>query len=263
MGDKMPNYTTEDCKKFLIEQYPDTQEKKWKRTKKYKDESGVVCRDFSYGEEYTVTLQETTHGLIEKQNMEYIVENNLPARFDSVSISQMLFGGELSTINPSDSYEKKFLHVLENGIDWQASEGKRSAFDFAKNIDFIKFTKDCDSKGINLANNFLDHVYASIMFIFEMDETYMPHHITTKGFDDSYLDLLEIQRKIENGYNKNQLPIILKRETINGVLSTIEETRSMMDCEGQDEDMDEDTCNKVLNDMAKIFKKHLTKSPKP
>ena len=259
----MSNYTTEDCKKFLTEQYPNTLEKKWKRTKKYKDEGGIVCRDFSYDNKHNVTLQETRHGLIEKQNMEYIIEKNLPSHYTGISINEMLFGGGATKVKQSSSYEEKFMHVIENGIDWEAPEQQRSSFDFSKNIDFKKLTKECETKNFNLAQNFLDHVYSCVMFIYELDETYMPHHIATSDFHDSYVDLLEVQKKIEAGYKANNLQINLDKEVINGLLSTIEATKQMASFEDDEGDLDEETCMAIMDDMAKTYKKHLTKSPKP
>lgn len=63
------SYTTEQCKAFLIqyflEQQPaiQTQEKEWKRTKKYKNEQGAWLRDFIHPVIGALTLLESEQGL--------------------------------------------------------------------------------------------------------------------------------------------------------------------------------------------------------
>lgn len=54
----MTKITTEDCKLFLQQQYPDLVAKLWKRIKKYKNEQGVWCRDFEHGSGLSITLLE-------------------------------------------------------------------------------------------------------------------------------------------------------------------------------------------------------------
>lgn len=58
----MSKITTEDCKAWLTKEYPELNEKKWKRLKKYKTDSGVWVRDFSNGD-FQVSLQEVSGGL--------------------------------------------------------------------------------------------------------------------------------------------------------------------------------------------------------
>lgn len=65
----MSEIKTEDCKKFLIDFFNEpnttgliksTSEKEWKRTKKYKNEKGVLCRDFMHQQLGSFTIGENT-----------------------------------------------------------------------------------------------------------------------------------------------------------------------------------------------------------
>lgn len=61
----MSKITTNDCKNKLVDLFPDTESKDWKRTKKYKNEDGLYCRDFENhisGE--TATLLESNNQLV-------------------------------------------------------------------------------------------------------------------------------------------------------------------------------------------------------
>lgn len=59
-------YSTEDCKKYLVTIYTDTEEKGWKRVKKYNDEEKRVARDFEYKDGRKATILETPEGLKDK-----------------------------------------------------------------------------------------------------------------------------------------------------------------------------------------------------
>ena len=54
----MSKITTEDCKQYLTEQFPELSAKDWKRTRKYKDDNSCWCRDFSHKTGITTTLIE-------------------------------------------------------------------------------------------------------------------------------------------------------------------------------------------------------------
>lgn len=59
-------YSTDDCKKYLVTIYTDTEEKGWKRVKKYNDNEKRVARDFEYKDGRKVTVVETPEGLKDK-----------------------------------------------------------------------------------------------------------------------------------------------------------------------------------------------------
>lgn len=53
----MPKITTDDCKNFLVSQFPETTSKSWKRTKKYRDEQGNWVRIFENDEKQVFVLE--------------------------------------------------------------------------------------------------------------------------------------------------------------------------------------------------------------
>lgn len=59
----MSKITTEDCKNFLLQKYPDLAVKSWKRIKKYKNEQGHWCRDFEHATGVAITLFEINDAL--------------------------------------------------------------------------------------------------------------------------------------------------------------------------------------------------------
>lgn len=54
----MSKVTTEDCKLFLLDLYKDKKVTEWKRIRKFKDENGDSCRDFSHSDGTYLTLIE-------------------------------------------------------------------------------------------------------------------------------------------------------------------------------------------------------------
>jgi len=54
----MSKITTEDCKLFLFDIYKDKKVTEWKRIRKFKDENGDSCRDFSHSDGTSLTLIE-------------------------------------------------------------------------------------------------------------------------------------------------------------------------------------------------------------
>ena len=54
----MSNISTEDCKDFLVSKFPHSKRALWKRERKYKNDSGDWCRDFSNPDVGNVSLVE-------------------------------------------------------------------------------------------------------------------------------------------------------------------------------------------------------------
>jgi hypothetical protein len=69
LGDYMSKISTDDCKDFLMKTYPDSNRTKWKRVSKYKDDHGLVCRDFNNPTVGDVTLIEVNDTLELKQSV--------------------------------------------------------------------------------------------------------------------------------------------------------------------------------------------------
>lgn len=57
-------FSTDDCKNLLVEKFPDTSSKEWKRVKKYKNDGKVVCRDFEHAVKGIVVIAEKDSQLI-------------------------------------------------------------------------------------------------------------------------------------------------------------------------------------------------------
>ena len=70
----MSKLSTDDCKDFLMTTYPDSTRTKWKRVSKYKDDNGLVCRDFNNPTVGDVTLVEVNGVLELKQSVVVAVE---------------------------------------------------------------------------------------------------------------------------------------------------------------------------------------------
>ena len=63
----MSKITTDDCKNFLMEHYPDSGKSKWKRVSKYKDDVGLWCREFNHPSVGDITIIENNGTLSLKQ----------------------------------------------------------------------------------------------------------------------------------------------------------------------------------------------------
>jgi len=70
----MSKLSTDDCKDFLMTTYPDSSRTKWKRVSKYKDDNGLVCRDFNNPTVGDVTLVEVNGVLELKQSVVVAIE---------------------------------------------------------------------------------------------------------------------------------------------------------------------------------------------
>ena len=44
----MSKLSTDDCKDFLMQHYPDSKRTQWKRVSKYKDDTGCVCHTYCH-----------------------------------------------------------------------------------------------------------------------------------------------------------------------------------------------------------------------
>lgn len=232
IGEILLSYSTDDCKDFLIQLHPGTDKKDWKRIRKYKNELGQVARDFVCGG-LSQTLVETSNGLqipslsILGQNA--IQSTTLPDNYQDYlnqeDFELTIFGNTSHTNKHLTSDYEKFKHVLRYGIDWNDAEGKRSLYDFSQSLDFNTIVLQ--------DKTLLDYsiLYASGMlcFIYDLDETYMPHHCTQKNFDDSLPDLNHVISRIKEAYLANNMPLIVQQEYIDECLKWMDGIDEMMD----------------------------------
>lgn len=72
----MSKITTEDCKKYLAEKFPDLQSKDWKRIKKYKDDNNYWCRDFDHKSGATAIIIEINDNIHLKDSASSVAVRN-------------------------------------------------------------------------------------------------------------------------------------------------------------------------------------------
>lgn len=72
----MSKITTEDCKQYLLEKFPELSVKDWKRNKKYKDEQGNWCRDFEHKSGATAIIVEINDNIYLKDSATSVAVRN-------------------------------------------------------------------------------------------------------------------------------------------------------------------------------------------
>lgn len=220
------SYSTDDCKNFLIQLYPTTNKKNWRRTRKYTNEQGQVARDFIC-EHIHQTIVETPLGLqayTQPVPKLLALPNNYEDYLNQEDAEMTLFGDNPNTNTHLTNDYEKFKHVLRYGIDWNLPEGSRSAFDYAKNVDF---------KSVVLQDKaVLDYtvLYTSGMlsFYLDLDETYSPHHCSTDNFHDSVPDLMNILIRIKEAYTAHSMPFIVHKAYVDSCFKTIDDLKYIM-----------------------------------
>lgn len=129
------SYSTEDCKKYLVSIYGDTNEKGWKRIRKYNDEQKRVARDFEYVDGRTATILETPDGLVDKtlldkpnkptvNNPFQKIRNENPDNHKNNNPFEKIKqenpdNQKNSNKNSEEEYFKKFMKQVLGGIEQQ------------------------------------------------------------------------------------------------------------------------------------------------
>lgn len=122
----MSNISTDDCKDFLMTKFPRSKRALWKREKKYKNEAGHWCRDFSNSDVGNVSLVET-NGVLSFFKKAAGDSPTLPAAnavklgthdifvrsFDNqeVEMAKKIVEQYMQTYNPPRATEKGFLAI--------------------------------------------------------------------------------------------------------------------------------------------------------
>ena len=232
----MSELSTEDCKKKLLELYPRTKSKFWKRVRKYKNKDEQWEREFNYtepGQEMTTLLCEKEGELVEVQNTissksaalktnpEINPGISITGSVNTLELGRLLGGtagnGTVDKLpvpfTTSDSNETLFLLTLSNSIDWSKPEGQRSTFDFAKSIDFKHFVQACQNQNINLLESYVDYIGLMMDFYSDMDEDDVLSIIDTPDCNDSLADLKNVLLKILEGYETSNLTMFISDES--------------------------------------------------
>jgi hypothetical protein len=122
----MSNISTDDCKDFLMTKFPKSKRALWKREKKYKNEAGNWCRDFSNTDVGNVSLVET-NGVLSFFKKTASDSTAAPAvnavklgthdifvkTFDDkeIELAKKIVEQYMQTYNPPRSTEKGFLAI--------------------------------------------------------------------------------------------------------------------------------------------------------
>jgi hypothetical protein len=266
----MSEFSTEDCKKKLMELYPQTQAKFWKRTKKYKNDENQWQRDFDYtlaGHEFSTSLKEAGDILVEvsHQDLQKDNGNTLPPVLLRVignttsDLSRLLMGTHIEetlqdSFTSSNSAEEHFLLVLEKTINWNQAKDERSTFDFAQKIDFNSFVLSCHNQGINLLQSYVEYIANQILWFMDQDETYVPYHMGTDNFDDSLPDMVKVLTNIRSGYEQNNIIVALSQKSVAEVIGNMKEAKEFL------EYADDESYEQVANEAIKTMK-YLLKQP--
>jgi len=67
-------FSTDDCKVLLVDEFPDTSAKEWKRLKKYKNDNKMICRDFEHTVKGIVVIEEKDSQLILVSQKDKIID---------------------------------------------------------------------------------------------------------------------------------------------------------------------------------------------
>lgn len=272
----MSEFSTEDCKKKLMELYPQTQAKFWKRTKKYKNDENQWQRDFDYtlaGHEFSASLKEAgdilvevSHQALQKDNGN---NNTLPPVLLRVigntvtDLSRFLMGTHVEealqdSFTSSNAAEEHFLLILEKTINWNQAKDERSTFDFSQKIDFNSFVLSCHNQGINLLQSYVEYIANQIMWFMDQDETYVPYHMGTDNFDDSLPDMVKVLTNIRSGYEQNNIMVTLSQESVVEVISNMKEAKEFL--EYADDESYEQVANEAMKAMKYLLKQPLKNS---
>ena len=274
----MSALTTDDCKRKLVELYPATQAKSWKRTKKYLNGQKEWERVFEctqLGQTRTVLLVERAGQLIELGNAAPAVPvlalvsapkptaaakpslhplpQGLVAFEPTQELRRLLFGATgpealaLPFVSPV-AQETQFLLVLQNTIDWSAPEKSRSCFDFAAAINFKDFTARCTVQGIDVLGSFLAYVGHQLDYLAGLDEDNYAY-IGYGDYDDSLVDLIDVLGRLRQGFVDNNWAAPLDRAACKDIFKSANFLKEMV--EGSC-DPDEEETQRALDFIERV-----------
>lgn len=132
-------YSTEDCKKYLVTIYTDTEEKGWKRIRKYNDDEKRVARDFEYKDGRKATILETPEGLKDKSLLNKLIEPIKSNPFAKIREKNSQNHSQLpqhKNINSDDQFKDFMNKVLGGDSAPKNNTQNKSSIDMMK--DFLK-----------------------------------------------------------------------------------------------------------------------------
>ncbi len=105
-----------------------------------------------------------------------------------INLNELLFGGGSTTLLAGATPTENFLHVVDNGLDWNGPSGARSAYDFAQGLDFQQVL----SEHPDLPNRFLSYTTNHVLAVADQE----PEYQGDLGYDDSVADALYVWDRI-------------------------------------------------------------------
>jgi hypothetical protein len=247
----MDTLTTHDCKVKLVELYPGTLAKYWKRTKKYLNEKKGWERVFEYtqpGEGRTVVLLEQAGGLsevtialtlapVQPEQAPKLALCPLPTGMQTLTLSKdmnrLLRGASapeplvLPFVTPFPQ-ETQFLLVLQNTIDWNAPQKSRACFDYAKVIDLKNFVARCTVQGIDILGSFLIYMGHQIDHLAGLDEDCFLD-IGARDYDDSLADVIDVLSRLRQAFVDNKWDAPLDVDLCNNVFKKATSLKEMVE----------------------------------
>jgi hypothetical protein len=197
----MSKITTEDCKSFLLVAYPDKKNVEWKRIRKFKDENGDSCREFSHSDGSHISLVE--------KNGQLSVITTISRTFDkkkSVTTTDKTSNTTIATSNEQDKINckkavftmfddnnKKAAKRLVNAFvkpkeDPVEPDSSSKGFQAIPNLMYFSFLEDANPD----ESEYLEEIAAEMNFKAPMREIavfFMPS--TVKSFCDHISPLIE------------------------------------------------------------------------
>lgn len=301
----MEKYNTEDCKDFLIKQYPHTKKSDWKRVKKYKDGNDIL-REFSNKKDSnlsSVIIVENEKGL----SLKNIIKDNITVGDDSSrnfikNLFAAISDGDdnnvnkllgLSNSNGKNNYNNNSNHnnfdvmfedqdgnfYSEDKADifgntpemykkLEEEEKKRKNSKHKDNLDDIvkvlmitpqelfqrddvdiieyyfreiknddKFFQKAFSKkynGLNFDELLLDYISNISDFIFDLDETYMQHHLLEDEIECSLKSAFNFFDRMLQYSDKNLVQLNLPVSKVDKLIKNLNKINDLIDYESEE-----------------------------
>ena len=137
-----------------------------------------------------------------------------------------LFGGAYTVVPKGADPTQAFLHVVENGINWEAPVGERSSLDFAKSADFGVIGERFNE----VFPKYLAYIRGNVLSLAE-DEC---GFVEESDYDDSLLDVTEVLSMFHKARPVSSVGA--SNETLEAVLDKLEELAESVEGVSQEAD---------------------------
>lgn len=142
---------------------------------------------------------------------------------------RLLGGGSTDTSGLPDA-TARFLHVIEHGVDWEAPEGQRSAYDFAQTLDFQALLRDHPQ----VPARYLEYTVHWVLDV-AFDQASL---IAQLGGDDSLADAGWVWDRIAQASVDRQTPMLLDKALVRDAQAQLAQLRAEV-ADEVDEELEE------------------------